>query len=115
MAHPNQTTYSVHTKDKVRCSTGVKSCFYAVHTHKQPHLALLIAIRQQLQTVCSDGQKLGVAFLQKGYHPLQAVSQTDGHFGSLLMQEQVVEGCDGVKEHRLHGRAEGHHRGIKYE
>lgn len=75
------------------------------------HLALLVAVGQQLQTVCGDGQELGVALLQQGNHPLQAVGQTHGHLSSLLVQQQVVERGDGVEEHRLHGRTGGRETG----
>lgn len=34
------------------------------------HLALLVSIRQQLQTVGGDGEELGVAFLKQGNHSL---------------------------------------------
>ena len=77
------------------------------HTHTHTHLALLVAIGQQLQAVCGDSQELGVALVQQGNHPLQAVSQTNSHLCSFLVQQQVVKCGDGVEEHRLHGRAEG--------
>lgn len=64
-------------------------------------LALLVAIRQQLQTVCGDGQELRVGLLQQRDHPLQSVGQTHGHLGSLLVQQQVVKCGDGVEQHRL--------------
>lgn len=61
------------------------------------YLALLVAIGQELQTVSGDGQELGVTLFQQGNHPLQAVSKTHRHLGPLLVQEQVVEGGDGIK------------------
>lgn len=49
------------------------------------YLALLVAIRQELQTVSGDGQELGVTLFQQGNHPLQAVSKTHRHLGPLLV------------------------------
>lgn len=81
-----------------------------VYRQLYTHLALLVAVGQQLQTVCGDGQELGVALIQQGNHLLQAVGQTNGHLSSFLVQQQVVERGDGIEEHRLHGRAEGDKR-----
>lgn len=61
------------------------------------HLALLVAVRQELQTVCGDGQELRVALLQQRDHPLDAVGKAHSHLGSLLVQQQVVKGGDGVE------------------
>ena len=44
------------------------------HTHTHTHLALLVAIGQKLQAVCGNSQELGVALIQQGNHPLQAIS-----------------------------------------
>lgn len=44
------------------------------NTLSHTHLALLVAIGQKLQAVCGDSQELGVALIQQGNHPLQAVS-----------------------------------------
>lgn len=65
------------------------------------HLALLVAVGEKLKAICSNGQELGVGFLQQWHHPLQAISQTYGHLGPLLVQKQVVECGDGVEQHRL--------------
>lgn len=80
-------------------------------TQTHTNLALLVAIGQQLQAVCGDGQELGVALIQQGHHPLQAVSQTHSHLCSLLVQQQVVQRGDGVEQHGLHGGAEGEKTG----
>lgn len=50
-----------------------------------PHLALLVAIGQELQAVGCDGQELGVALFKQGNHPLQAVCQANCHFSPLLV------------------------------
>ncbi|KAF3844014.1 hypothetical protein F7725_016062 [Dissostichus mawsoni] len=94
----------------VACEVGQDACgaerFLSVHRQFCIR-RWLEPWRQQLQTVRGDGQELGVALLQQGNHLLQAVGQTDGHLGSFLVQQQVVQRGDGVEEHRLHGRAEG--------
>lgn len=91
----------------VRCTKHIIKCARTTcNRQSHTHLALLVAVGQQLQAVCGDGQELGVALFQQGDHPLQAVSQAHSHLSSLLVQKQVVERGDGIKEHRLHGGAE---------
>lgn len=91
----------------MKCTNHCTKCTDKYTKTPNTHLALLVAIGQQLQTVCGDGQELGIALIQQGNHPLQTISQANGHLGSFLMQQQVVERGDGVEENRLHGRAEG--------
>ena len=71
------------------------------------HLALLVAVRQNLQAVGGDGQKLDVGVGEQGHQLLQASGQAHRHLGSLLVQQQVVEGGDGIEQHRVH-RGAGH-------
>ena len=67
------------------------------------YLTFLIAIGQDLEAVCGNGQKLYVVTLEKGDHLLKAASKADGHLGPLLVEQQIVEGGDCVEQHRLHG------------
>ena len=71
----------------------------------RPYLALLVAVSQDLQAVGDDGQELDVITGQQGNHLLETTGQTDSHLGSFLVEEEVVEGGDGIEEHRLHWRA----------
>ena len=64
---------------------------------KNDQLALLIAIRQNLEAIRDDGQKLDIVPLEQGHHLLEATGQPDGHLGSLLVQEEVVQRGDGVE------------------
>lgn len=66
------------------------------------YLALLVAICQDLQAVSSDCQELDISIRQQGYHLLQSSSQAHRHLGPFLMQQQVVEGGDGVEQNTVH-------------
>jgi len=55
------------------------------------YLALLVTVRQYLQTVRCDGEKLHVHALQQSYHLLETVSWAYGQLCTLLMQQQVVQ------------------------
>ena len=69
------------------------------------HLALLVAVGQELQAVGGDGQELGVVLVEQGHHLLQPVCQAHRHLGTLLVEQQVVQRGDGVEKDRLHGGA----------
>ena len=70
------------------------------------HLALLVAIGQELQAVGGDGQELGVVLVEQGHHLLQSVCQAHCHLGTLLVEQQVVQRGDGIEQDRLHRGAE---------
>lgn len=71
------------------------------------HLALLVPVGEELQAVGGDSQELGVVLVQQGNHLLQAVGQAHSHLGPFLVEQQVVQGGDGVEEDRLDRRAAG--------
>lgn len=68
----------------------------------ETHLALLIAIGQELQAVGGDSQELRVVLVEEGHHLLQPISQAHRHLGALLVEQQVVQRGDGVEQDRLH-------------
>ena len=68
--------------------------------HHLTHLALLVAISEDLQTVSGDGQELDVVVaLKQSHHLLQATGQSHSHLGAFLVQQQVVQGGDGIEQH----------------
>ncbi len=67
-------------------------------------LGLLVAKGQDLEAVGHDGQELDVVPLQEGDHLGDAARQPDGVLGSLLVQEQVVQRRDRVKQNALDRR-----------
>ena len=76
------------------------------------HLALLVAIGQELQAVGGDGQELGVVLVEQRHHLLQPVGQAHRHLGALLVEQQVVQRGDGVEQDGLHGGAGVAGRGL---
>lgn len=70
------------------------------------YLALLVAVRQDLETVGSNCQELDIGVGQQGHHLLQSPSQTHCHLCTLLMQQQVVKCGDGVEQDAVHRGAE---------
>jgi len=78
-----------------------------------PHLALLVPIREYLQTVCSDGEELDVGTVQECDHLLKSTGQTYGHLGSLLVQQQVVQCRDRVEQDGLDARTINKNQQIK--
>lgn len=75
------------------------------------HLALLVPVGEELKAVSGDSQELGVVLVQQGNHLLQAVGQAHSHLGPFLVEQQVVQGGDGVEEDRLDWRAAGRQHG----
>ena len=66
-------------------------------------LGLLISVGQDLETVGDNGQELDIVPLQKGDHLGDAPGQPYSVLGALLVEEQVVQGGDGVEENALDG------------
>lgn len=69
------------------------------------HLALLVAVGQELQAVGGDSQELGIVLVEQRHHLLQPVRQAHRHLGALLVEQQVVQRGNGVEQDRLHGGA----------
>lgn len=83
----------------VRKQIIVNAC---IHKVMFKYLALLVAICQDLQAVSSDCQELDISIRQQGHHLLQSSSQAHRHLGPFLMQQQVVEGGDGIEQNTVH-------------
>ncbi len=54
-------------------------------TGEDDKLALLIPIRQNLQTIRHDGEKLDIVPLEQGHHLLESAGQPHRHLGALLV------------------------------
>ena len=73
----------------------------AAANHSTPYLALLVTIGEYLKAISVNRQELAVVLWQKRDHLLQTTGKTNGLLCTLLVKQQIVEGCDGVENHGL--------------
>lgn len=75
----------------------IKTMDISIRKNFTANLALLVAISEYLQAVSGDGQELGGIVPEEENHLLQTTCRVHCQLGALLMKQQVVEGCDGIK------------------
>lgn len=78
---------------------------------KDDQLALLVTVGQDLKAIGDDGQEFDVVPLQQSDHLLQTTGQSDGHLGTVLVEQQVVQGGDGVEENAFDWATQQFHQG----